>query len=106
MVRYKYPYQNQKQEFCLARGYDSVKCRKFHFFIIESSENEKLITLTKRIYDQISISRIFSFQRRRVEALDEHLKIVKALQERNGEASQHLVEKHLKDAFETVTKIF
>jgi DNA-binding GntR family transcriptional regulator len=91
----------------LDKGYDVVKLgREFHFFIIENSENEELIALIKRIYDQISISRIFSFQRRRVEALDEHLKIVKALQERNGEASQRLVEEHLKNAFETVTKIF
>lgn len=37
--------------------------------------------------------------------MDEHLKIVNALRERNGEESRFLIEEHLKNAFDMITKI-
>lgn len=88
------------------KEYDFVKLgREFHFFIIDSCENGKLKELIKSIYDQLEISRTFSYDKRRKEAVDEHLKVVNALKERDGEKSQISMEEHLKNAFNVLTKI-
>lgn len=58
--------------------------REFHFFIIDSTENKKLKELIKKIYDQLKITRTFTYDKRREEAIDEHLKIIKSLKERDG----------------------
>jgi DNA-binding GntR family transcriptional regulator len=80
--------------------------RDFHFFIIESTENKEIKELIKGIYDRLEISRIYSYDKRRKEAIDEHLNIVYALKARDQRQCQACMEEHLKNAFETLTKIF
>jgi DNA-binding GntR family transcriptional regulator len=79
--------------------------RDFHLFIVESTENEKLLELIRNIYSQLDLSRFFSYQGRGKEAVNEHLRIINALRERNGEESRLLIEDHLKNAFDMITKI-
>jgi DNA-binding GntR family transcriptional regulator len=79
--------------------------RQFHFFIVDSTGNKKLKELLENIYDHLNISRIYSYYKRREEAVVEHLKIVNALKERDGERSQLYMEEHLKNAFGTLIGI-
>jgi DNA-binding GntR family transcriptional regulator len=79
--------------------------RKFHFFIIESAKNEKLKELLMGIYEQLEISRVYSYDRRRKEAVDEHLKIVSALKERDEARGQAAMQEHLENAFQMLIKI-
>lgn len=79
--------------------------KKFHFFIIESTQNDSLKEMLQNIYDKLEISRIFSYSRRGSEAIDEHLRIVEALREGDGEKSQRYMEEHLKNAYNTLIKI-
>ncbi len=79
--------------------------RKFHFFIIESTGNLKLKESIEKLYEQIQISRVFSYKQRTKEAVDEHLKIVNALIHRNPQKSQFYMEQHLRNAFEMLTRI-
>jgi DNA-binding GntR family transcriptional regulator len=80
--------------------------RDFHLYIIENTGNEKLKELIRSIYDQLEISRIlFSYEKRREEAIDEHLEIIRALKERNGEKSQAAMEEHIRNSFNMITNI-
>jgi len=76
--------------------------RKFHFFIMESSGNQELKKMVEKLYGQLEISRMFSYGTRGRKAIDEHLKIIGALKERDGEKSQIYMEEHLKNAFNTL----
>ena len=71
----------------------------------ESAENEKLKELIENIYSQIEISRVYSYSKRGTEAIDEHLKIIGALKDRNGEKSRAYMEQHLMNAFNMLTRI-
>jgi DNA-binding GntR family transcriptional regulator len=114
-IMYKKNIDHQKSKKVLANygltksykgEYNFVKLgREFHFFIIDSTGNERLQELIRNIYDQLEITRIFSYQKRRKEAIDEHLKIVDALLERDGDKAQRYMEDHLRNAFNMVTKI-
>ena len=82
--------------------------KDLHFFIIERTGNRKLEELVKKIYEQIEITRLYSFYsygRPRKESINEHIKIVNALQARDAEKSQASLEEHLKSAFEMLMKI-
>jgi DNA-binding GntR family transcriptional regulator len=79
--------------------------KQFHFLIIKSAENEKLEELIENIYSQIEISRVYSYSKRGTEAIDEHLKIIGALKNRNGERSRTYMEKHLMNAFNMLTRV-
>lgn len=78
---------------------------EFHLFLIESSNNEKLAELLTNINSRLKISRMFSYQRRRKEAVEEHLEIISALKEGDGEKSRACMEEHLRSAFRMLTKI-
>ncbi len=89
-----------------AKDYDFVQLgREFHFFIVESTENREIKELIKGIYERLEISRVYSYDKRRQEAVDEHLQIVQALKERSPEKCYACMEEHLKNAFETLIKI-
>jgi DNA-binding GntR family transcriptional regulator len=79
--------------------------RKFHFFIIESSGNKVLKDILDNIYTKLDIIRLFSYSFRRKEAVEEHLKIVRALKKRDEELSYVAMQNHLKNAFNTLTNI-
>ncbi len=79
--------------------------RQFHFFIIESARNAKLKELLMGIYDQLEISRVYSYDRRRKEAVDEHLQIVSALKEKDEARGQSAMQEHLENAFQMLIKI-
>ncbi len=79
--------------------------RKFHFFIIESSGNALLKEILDNIYTKLDIIRLFSYSFRRKEAVEEHLKIVRALKERDEELSYAAMQNHLRNAFNTLTNI-
>jgi GntR family transcriptional regulator, rspAB operon transcriptional repressor len=78
---------------------------EFHFFIIESAGNEKLGQVIRTIYDQLEMSRIYSYDKRRTAAVDEHLKIVAALKEGDGKKAQAVMEEHLRNAYHVLTNI-
>jgi DNA-binding GntR family transcriptional regulator len=78
---------------------------EFHLFLIESSNNEKLAELLTNINSRLKISRMFSYQRRRKEAVEEHLEIISALKGGDGEKSRACMEEHLRSAFRMLTKI-
>jgi DNA-binding GntR family transcriptional regulator len=59
----------------------------------------------KQIYAQLEVSRMYTYDKRREGAIDEHLRIVGALKERNPEKAQIYMEDHLKISFETLMKI-
>lgn len=85
---------------------DLVKLGKeLHFFIIERAGNRKLEELVKALYDQIEMSRVFSYYKQRKVSVDEHIQIATALKERDLEKSQASLEEHLKNAFEMLMKI-
>ncbi|MBA4421896.1 MAG: hypothetical protein C0390_02200 [Syntrophus sp. (in: bacteria)] len=88
---------------------DYVKAGKeLHYFIIERTGNGKLEEMVKKLYEQIEISRLYSFYsygKRRKESINEHINIVNALQARDMEKSQASLEAHLKSAFEMLMKI-
>ena len=79
--------------------------RKFHFFIIESSGNKVLKDILDNIYTKLDIIRLFSYSFRRKEAVEEHLKIVRALRKKDGELSYAAMHNHLKNAFNTLTNV-
>lgn len=82
--------------------------KELHYFIIERTGNRKLEEMVKKLYEQIEMSRLYSFHsygKRRKESINEHIKIVNALQARDAEKSQASVEEHLKSAFEMLMKI-
>jgi DNA-binding GntR family transcriptional regulator len=80
--------------------------RQFHFFIISSAGNEKLEQLIMNIYDQLEISRPFSYtHRHKEEVAEEHLKILNALKERDEEKCRTYMEEHIKNAFNTLVRI-
>jgi DNA-binding GntR family transcriptional regulator len=86
--------------------FDFIKVGKeFHLFIVESTQNKKLEELIKTIYAQLEISRVYAYDQRREEAVDEHLRIARALKERDQERSQDYMEQHLKKSYETLMKI-
>ena len=85
---------------------DFVKLgREFHFFIIESTGNDVLREILNNIYTKLEIIRLFSYSFRRSEAIEEHMEIVRALQERDEELSSVSMQNHLKNAFRTITNI-
>jgi len=86
-------------------GKDFVKLgREFHFFIIENSMNQKLKELIESIYDQIALSRIYSYGQRREEIIDEHLRIIRALKDKNKDRSQKVMEEHIQNLFQMLLK--
>ncbi len=89
----------------LAKKDDFIKLsREFHFFIIDSTGNKKLRELIEKIYDQLTITRTFTYDKRRKEAVDEHLNIIKSLKERDGAKSLLYMEEHLRNAFDVLTR--
>ncbi len=85
---------------------DLVKLGKeLHFFIIERAGNRKLEELVKTLYEQIEMSRVYSYYKQRKVSVDEHIKIANALKERDLEKSQASLEEHFKNAFEMLMKI-
>jgi DNA-binding GntR family transcriptional regulator len=86
-------------------GKDFVKLgREFHFFIIENTMNQKLKELIESIYDQIALSRIYSYGQRREEIIDEHLRIIRALRDKDEEKSQKVMEEHIQNLFQMLLK--
>jgi len=79
--------------------------RKFHFFIIDSSGNKVLKEILDNIYTKLDIIRLFSYSFRRKEAVEEHLKIVRALGKRDEDLSYAAMQNHLRNAFNTLTNI-
>lgn len=85
------------------KDYDFVKLgAEFHFFIIDSTGNEKLKELLSEIYDHLEISRLYSYDRRGKVAIDEHIEIAGALRRGDFEKAQALMENHVRKAFEEV----
>ncbi len=88
------------------KDFEFVKLgREFHFFIVDSTGNNEIKELIKGIYERLAISRLYSYDHRRNDAVDEHLKIVEALKERSLEKCHTCMEEHLKNAFEMLIKI-
>ncbi len=82
--------------------------KELHFFIIERTGNKKLEEMVKTLYEQIEMSRLYSFYsygKRRKESINEHIEIANALQERNTQKGQAILEEHLRSAFELLMKI-
>lgn len=82
--------------------------KELHYFIIERTGNRKLEEIVKKLYEQIEISRLYSFHsygKRRRESINEHIQIANALQARDMEKSQSNLEEHLKSAFQMLMKI-
>jgi len=77
----------------------------FHFFIIDSTGNKVLKEILKNIYAKLEISRVFSYGVRRKDAVEEHLEIVRALQNGDEELCYSCMQNHLKKAFEALTSI-
>ena len=77
--------------------------REFHSFIAEAAKNRKLRELITNIYDQLIITRALTFDIQR--DVGEHLSIIKALEERNGEESLRCMEEHLRKAFDALTRV-
>lgn len=99
ILSYKNGSSNDKDFDFIALG------KEFHLFIIRSTQNIKLEELVKQIYAQLELSRVYAYDQRREEAVDEHLRIVDALKERNQEKVQTYMEDHLKKSFQTLMKI-
>jgi DNA-binding GntR family transcriptional regulator len=79
--------------------------RRFHFFIIEGSGNKVLIEILRTLYTKLDMIRIFSYGFRRKEAPDEHLEIIKALQNGDEARSYVCMQNHLENAFNTLTDL-
>lgn len=81
--------------------YQSPGDQDFHFQIIEGSRQARLIeTLLGDLYQQLRIFRYRSSVnpgRARI-AYEEHLKILEALESRNGEMAEHYMREHLRQA--------
>ena len=100
-------FETQIREFAEGNGKgDFVELgRSFHFFIIEGSGNNVLIEILRMLYTKLDMIRLFSYGFRRKEAIEEHLEIIKALQHGDEELSYLCMQKHLKNAFSTLTSV-
>ena len=100
-------FENQIRRFGEGKGKgDFVELgRRFHFFIIEGSGNKVLMEILRNLYTKLDMIRLFSYGFRRTEAVDEHLEIIKALQKRDEALSRACMQKHLENAFNTLTEL-
>ncbi len=88
------------------KGYEYLNLgRKFHLFIVQTAGNEKLREMIERINNHLHTIRAFSYERRKEEAIREHLEIIHALRERDGEKCQACMVKHLTNAFNALVRI-
>lgn len=76
----------------------------FHFFIIDSMKNRQLKEILMNIYAKLEISRISSYVVRRMEAVEEHLAIVRALESGDEDLCYSSMQTHLRNAFAALTK--
>ena len=79
--------------------------KEFHFFIIESAGNTVLKDVLSGLYTKLELIRLFSYEFRRKEAVEEHMDIVQALLQRNEALSYQCMETHLANALKTLKQI-
>ena len=85
---------------------DLVKLGKeLHFFIIERAGNRKLEELVKALYEQIEMSRVYSYYKQRKGFGRRAYTNCQCLEGRNLEKSQTSLEVHFKNAFEMLMRI-
>ncbi len=80
----------------------------FHQLIYEASENEYLQRFLDNLFDQVTRFRMSSLadEGRMNEALVEHQKLAEAIGENNSALAREIAEKHIKNAWIRVIKVF
>jgi len=78
---------------------------KFHDFIIDSSDNKRIRSILKDLRVQFEISRIFFLNQnsnirpsRAIQSIKEHLALIEALKERNGNLAEVRMKEHIINA--------
>ena len=73
---------------------------KFHELMYKASRNERLSSIISNLREQIQRFRLtsLSFPGRMKESLDEHKKIVEAIQSRDIQVARHVAQEHIENA--------
>ncbi len=73
---------------------------KFHELMYKASRNERLSSIISNLREQIQRFRLtsLSFPGRMKESLDEHKKIVEAIQSRDSQIARHVAQEHIENA--------
>ncbi|PKM77505.1 MAG: GntR family transcriptional regulator [Firmicutes bacterium HGW-Firmicutes-15] len=73
---------------------------KFHELMYKASRNERLSSIISNLREQIQRFRLtsLSFPGRNKESLDEHKKIVEAIQSRDIQIARHVAQEHIENA--------
>lgn len=107
----KLKHQSEQIAECLDQN-DLKRCiaidTAFHQIIYEASENEYLQRFLDNLFDQITRFRMSSLadEGRMNEALIEHQKLAAAIGENNSVLAREIAEKHIKNAWVRVLKVF
>ena len=83
---------------------------RFHHFIIEASQNPKLITLIRNLYDHMDLVRLHTMvlPGRATKSLAEHRKLIRLIENRQGDLAEKVLRAHirgLRNAVLQLTKI-
>ncbi|MDD3364429.1 MAG: GntR family transcriptional regulator [Syntrophomonas sp.] len=73
---------------------------KFHELMYKASRNERLSSIISNLREQIQRFRLtsLSFPGRMKDSLDEHKKIVEAIQSRDSQIARHVAQEHIENA--------
>jgi DNA-binding GntR family transcriptional regulator len=83
--------------------------RKFHYFVVESSKNEIIMQMIKNLYDRIDIGIRHATRAspsKRIQAIDEHLRIIDALKKRDGAEAEKYMREHLIKALDALMRSY
>lgn len=80
---------------------------RFHNLIVEKSNNKLLISINKKVSEYILVfrSKTFQIEQNAQHAIEPHSNIMKALEERDVDAGELFMRKHLQRVFEDMTKM-
>jgi DNA-binding GntR family transcriptional regulator len=71
---------------------------RFHHFIIEASQNRKLITLIRNLYDHMDLVRLHTMvlPGRAQKSLAEHRKLIRLIENRQGDLAERVLRSHIR----------
>jgi GntR family transcriptional repressor for pyruvate dehydrogenase complex len=80
---------------------------RFHNLIVEKSNNKLLISINKKVSEYILVfrSKTFQIEQNALHAIEPHTNIMKALENRDVEAGELFMRKHLQRVLEDMTKM-
>ncbi len=80
---------------------------RFHHCIIEASQNPKLITLIRNLYDQMDLVRLYTMvlPGRAQKSLAEHRQMIRLIEKRQGDSAEKVLRAHIRDLRNAVLQL-